>query len=497
MLRRAQLILSALVLALLFTLPAYAGNADSFIVVDAGSGRVLNAMNPDQQFYPASMTKIMTLYLTFEALTQGRLTLKTPLAVSEYAASQAPSKLGLRPGQSITVENAILGVVTVSANDAAVVLAEAIGGSAEQFAEIMTSRAHALGMTNTHFNNPNGLPDDGQLSSARDMATLAEAMIQRFPKFYPYFSTRSFVYAGHERVNHNHLMSRYPGMDGIKTGFIRASGFNLTASALRGGRRLIAVVFGGSSAVARDNYMAGLLDDGFRRAAGLPVTGASQQTVVASAAPPIPDMKPPEPGAPTAPAAAASDTMALEVAREDKTGHEIKEGEIDGVKLSEAAGPQAATQTLGARVPAPASPAGSQIAVNEADLALDNAGPAATEGEGDIAEAPAPPAPHPLSHIHRIVLHAPQKQTGNGAASTEKWGVQIGTFSNKAASDAQLQKAALRLPGGVKEKAAPTSVPLRYRRKQVFRAEFTGLSELEAKRACSVLTHCLTVKPAA
>jgi D-alanyl-D-alanine carboxypeptidase len=348
-----------------------------------------------------------------------------------------------------------------------VVLAEAIGGSADQFAEIMTSRAHALGMTNTHFNNPNGLPDDGQLSSARDMATLAEALIQRFPKFYPYFSTRSFVYEGKERVNHNHLMSRYPGMDGIKTGFIRASGFNLTASAVRAGHRLIAVVFGGASAVSRDNYMAGLLDDGFRRIAGQP-----QQTVVASAAP-----LPPDPGAQNPAAAAQPEAAAMEIAATDKGGHEVKEGEIDGVKLSEA---------VGASAPPAAA---SQIAVNEADLSL---GESSTEGEGDISEAPAPEPGHPLSHLHKIVLHAPQKQPGTGS-----WSVQIGTFSNKASSDAELKKAALRLPGGVKEKAAAASVPLSYRRKHVFRAEFTGLSELEAKKACSVLSHCLTIKPAA
>ena len=156
-------------------------------MVDANAGRVVSALNPDDQLHPASMTKIMTLFMTFEALQQGRLTLKTPMTVSENAASQAPSKLGLRPGSTITVENCIYAAVTLSANDCAMVLAENIGGSEERFAQLMTSRAHALGMTATHFNNPNGLPDPGQLTTARDMATLAEALIQRFPKYYPVF----------------------------------------------------------------------------------------------------------------------------------------------------------------------------------------------------------------------------------------------------------------------------------------------------------------------
>jgi hypothetical protein len=210
-----------------------------------------------------------------------------------------------------------------------------------------------------------------------------------------------------------------------------------------------------------------LLDDGFRRIAGQP-----QQTVVASAAP-----LPPDPGAQNPAAAAQPEAAAMEIAATDKGGHEVKEGEIDGVKLSEA---------VGASAPPAAA---SQIAVNEADLSL---GESSTEGEGDISEAPAPEPGHPLSHLHKIVLHAPQKQPGTGS-----WSVQIGTFSNKASSDAELKKAALRLPGGVKEKAAAASVPLSYRRKHVFRAEFTGLSELEAKKACSVLSHCLTIKPAA
>lgn len=233
------------------------------IVIDAETGRILHATNPDSLRHPASLTKMMTLYLTFQALENGKLSLNQYFPVSSNAAEQSPSKLGLRPGTRIRVEDAILGLVTLSANDAAVVIAEGLGGSEEAFGEMMTRQAHALGMAHSHFDNPSGLPDPDQITTARDMAVLGHALIYHFPQFYPYFSHDSFTYAGIYHHNHNHLMDRYDGMDGIKTGYIRASGFNLVASAKRDGTRLIGVVFGGHSAVARDNQMAVLLDQAF------------------------------------------------------------------------------------------------------------------------------------------------------------------------------------------------------------------------------------------
>lgn len=239
-----------------------AGYSD--IVIDAETGQVLHATNAEQPRHPASLTKMMTLYLTFQALQSGRLQINQYLPVSEYAAMQSPSKLCLPQGQRIRVEDAILGVVTESANDAAVVLAEWLGGGDEEdFARMMTRQAHALGMAHTHFNNASGLPNPGQVTTARDMALLARALIYHFPQFYPYFSHDSFAYAGIYHHNHNHLMDRYEGMDGIKTGYIRASGFNLVASARHGDTRLIGVIFGGRSAATRDNRMAQLLDQSF------------------------------------------------------------------------------------------------------------------------------------------------------------------------------------------------------------------------------------------
>jgi D-alanyl-D-alanine carboxypeptidase len=222
------------------------------IVVDARSGAVLHQSAADNPRHPASLTKIMTLYLLFERLDSGRITLDTPMDVSEHAASQAPTKLGLKPGSTIRVEDAIKGLVTKSANDAAVVVAETLGGSEEDFARAMTHKAHALGMRNTVYRNASGLPDDEQVTTARDQALLGIAIQERFPKHYRYFSLASFVYRGHAMANHNRLLGRVEGVDGIKTGYTRSSGFNLVTSVKRGARRIVAVVLGGRSGRARD-----------------------------------------------------------------------------------------------------------------------------------------------------------------------------------------------------------------------------------------------------
>ena len=250
----------------------------SAVVVDANSGEVLYAKHPDSPRYPASITKIMTLYLTFEALASGRLSPSDTVTVSYHAASMAPSKLGLSAGQTITVDEAIRAVAVKSANDMAVALAERIGGSEPRFAALMTLRAQELGMTNTQFVNASGLPDSRQLTSARDIAVLSRSVMRDYPQYYSYFGLRQFAYRGEVMNNHNHLLDSMPGVDGLKTGYINASGFNLAASAVRDGRRLIAVVLGGSSTAARDNNVQDLLNVGFdvmrRRDRGETVTVA-------------------------------------------------------------------------------------------------------------------------------------------------------------------------------------------------------------------------------
>nr|WP_295837107.1 D-alanyl-D-alanine carboxypeptidase family protein [uncultured Azospirillum sp.] len=248
------------------------------IVVDARTGQVLIDQDADAITHPASLTKMMTLYLTFDALDDGRLTLDQQLPVSSWAESMSPTKLGLRAGQTLKVETAILGLVTKSANDAAVVLAEALGGTESRFAEMMTRKARELGMRHTVYRNASGLPNMEQVTTARDYAMLSRALMRDHAKYYPYFSRRNFVYGGRTLANHNHLMSRYEGMDGIKTGYTVASGFNLAASAVRDGRRLVGVVMGGKSAVSRDNKMAALLDQAF----GRPSRGHEDGPVMAS-----------------------------------------------------------------------------------------------------------------------------------------------------------------------------------------------------------------------
>jgi D-alanyl-D-alanine carboxypeptidase len=207
---------------------------------------------------------MMTLYMVFEAIREGRLTLSSPVPMSEEAASRPPSKLGIAPGQSITVEQAILALVTRSANDVAAAVGERIGGSEERFAQMMTMRARALGMTRTTFRNASGLPDPDQVTTARDMATLGQRLMRDFPDRYHYFGVTHAQFGGVRIRNHNRMLGDYEGVDGIKTGYIRDSGFNIVTSASRGGHRVVGAVFGGSSWVERDQHMASLLDQGFQ-----------------------------------------------------------------------------------------------------------------------------------------------------------------------------------------------------------------------------------------
>jgi len=250
-----------------YNAPIYAS-----IVIDAATGQVLSEINADTKGYPASLTKMMTLYLMFEALDRGEVRLDTPIPVSQRAANAAPSKLGLTPKSKITVEQAIGALITKSANDVAVASAELLGGTESGFAVKMTERARQMGMTRTTFKNASGLPNPGQLSTARDMSILATRLIKDFPQHYAMFGRMEYIYAGQTIRTHNRLLEYYEGADGIKTGFTSASGFNLVSSATRNGYRVIGVMFGGASASARDRKLAGLMDQGFAVLSGAPET---------------------------------------------------------------------------------------------------------------------------------------------------------------------------------------------------------------------------------
>lgn len=237
----------------------------SSIVVDERSGQIISAVNADDYRFPASLTKMMTIYMIFEAVRDRRLGFSDPVPVSSWASSMPPTKLGLVPGTSLTVEQAIMGLVTKSANDAAAALGELLGGDEDNFAQLMTVRAHALGMSRTTFRNASGLPDWGQVTTARDLAVLARHLIQDFPQYYHYFSTPSFVFHGRVVPNHQSMLRTYAGADGLKTGYTEASGYNVVTSAMRGEVRLIGVVMGASNGWERDQHMSALLDQGFMR----------------------------------------------------------------------------------------------------------------------------------------------------------------------------------------------------------------------------------------
>lgn len=280
--RRAhtRLMIACLVLvALLITAapPSASARVHAYIMVNAQTGTVLEAHNADVRCYPASLAKLMTLYITFERLSTGKMTLRERLHVSYHAAAQPPTKLYLRPGGTISVNSAILGITTRSANDAAVVLAEAIGGTEWKFASLMNRTARRLGMDRTTFHNASGLPNWRQKTTARDMATLALAILHNYPQYYRFFGVNRFVFRGKVIHGYDYLLGRCPGVDGMKTGYTSASGYNIVTSAVRQGHRLLGVVMGGSTAYSRDRLMARLLNLGFSRVRRTSIVATSRR----------------------------------------------------------------------------------------------------------------------------------------------------------------------------------------------------------------------------
>jgi D-alanyl-D-alanine carboxypeptidase len=330
------------------------------IVMDAKNGSVLHQAAADAARHPASLTKIMTLYLLFERLESGQMRLDTAMPVSEEASIQAPTKLGLKPGQTLRVDDAIKGLVTKSANDAAVVIGEAIGGSEEDFAAMMTRKARSLGMKNTVYRNASGLPDDAQVTTARDQALLGIAIQERFPKYYRYFSLASFVYQGRSIRNHNKLLGKVEGVDGIKTGYTRASGFNLVTSVRRGARHIVAVVLGGRSGNSRDAQMRSLIEAHIDEASVKPKGGAlvadtaAPPAQPAMLAPPLPFLPPLLQPAEPAPAVAEAPPAVEPGSNAPITPLKVKTVSVKVVNPK----PWAANAAPGAPPPAAPAPAG-------------------------------------------------------------------------------------------------------------------------------------------
>ena len=484
------------------------------VVVDGNAGAVLQASNAEAPRHPASLTKIMTLYLLFERLDAGKIRLDSPLKISEHAAEQAPTKLGLKPGQSIAVEDAIKAVVTKSANDAAVAIAENLGSSEDQFAKLMTEKAHALGMNRTTYVNASGLPDDDQITTAQDQALLGRAIQERFPHYYRYFSTEEFVYRGHAMRNHNHLLGVVGGVDGIKTGYTRASGFNLVTSVHRDGRYIVAVVLGGRSASERDAHMRELISAHIREASlrhsAPPIAeNAEQVTEAATASIEKAARNEPKPVAlGKTPLLSRADPVSASV----NVGDAATVGTNDPIKpllvrtipyrtaplqtasmapmppLVSATPPQQPLAATSRTPPAPQPPeAPSTVVAPSAEPATIIT--AAAKAQSAQPE-PAKPGTARAEHAKSEPAPAPVR-THNG------WIVQIGAFEGEDEAKQHLSAAQSKIPAML-AKADSFTERVQKGDKALYRARFAGFDKATAESVCRQLKHndiaCMTVK---
>ena len=459
--------------------PRYAG-----LVIDAVSGEVFYEENADRRLFPASLTKMMTLYMTFQALEDGRLRLNGRLTVSARAASQPPSRLGLPVGATLTVEDAIYALVTKSANDIATVLAEAIGGSEPRFAQAMTEQARRLGMTRTTFRNASGLPNGEQRSTAWDMARLAQALMRDFPQYYHYFATERWAFRGNVYRNHNRLLGAYAGVDGLKTGYIRASGFNLALSATRGELRVIAVVFGGRTAQSRNAHMVSLLDRVF--------DGERARYLVAHGSIPFDPPTPPQ----------LPDRRIIQlIAAGDVTGRVSflpAESPADEQQIVIVARNRVAEAPFSAPLPAPRP--GESIVIGMT--------PRVPIPE-QMANLPLPPTPpmHMRPDLAQMAARlentAPTGEPGGdwalgAAASSAGWAIQVGAFADVDSSRAAIDRVSHALPG-ISSSTSRQIAVLDNGTERLFRARLVGFSETAAATACDRLhaagQPCLTVAP--
>ncbi len=502
------------------------------IVVDGNTGQVLESTNPDAARHPASLTKIMTLYLLFERLDAGKISLNAPLKVSQHAANQDPTKLELKPGSTIQVEDAIKGVVTRSANDAAVVIAENLGGSEEDFARMMTQKAHALGMSRTTYVNASGLPSDDQITTARDQALLGRAIQDRFPRYYKYFSIPSFVYRGEAIRNHDHLLGSVEGVDGIKTGFTSASGFNLVTSLHRDGRFLVAVVLGGRSAFQRDAHMRELLNEHIKEAslhrtapvvaeqAGTrdvqPPPAAPKAPMIARAE--VAPALPPAPAAPARTAANSSDTMQpVSVKTVTYRIAPTQTAQLAPMPaLAPLPTPAPASQPVAlpqpqhgdrlAVLPQPASPVPqpvpAMVASAEPEPDVASAGTEAAETPSinteTIQTEPAQAQParaemvKPVAGRSQIPSAEPAKFHARGG-----WLVQIGAFDGEDEAKQHLSAAQIKAREMLGS-ADPFTERVQKGDKSLYRARFAGFDKATAEAVCKQLKRndfeCMTVK---
>ena len=463
--------------------------AFSALVVDANSGQTLYSADENGLRHPASITKVMTLYLLFEKLDQGAMTLRTQIPISEHAAAQEPSKLGLRPGETISVEDAIKAVVTRSANDVAVAISEAVGQTEDNFADMMTRKAHELGMSSTLYRNASGLPNDEQVTTAHDLTILGRALEERFPRYFHYFSTAEFDYDGEVIGNHNHLLGRVDGVDGIKTGYTRASGFNLLTSVHRDGRSLIAVVMGGRSAAGRDRIMQNLIADHLAEA-----STASTATAIADAAPdpsaPVREEQPVRAHAAPAPQRVAERDPEPSTGEGDNADGDDETAAPVATATETAAPARASGRSGAAERPAVAAAAAKKTADR---LALASAlvmPPERPQGpELDRRRQPLPAPAQTTSFARAQPAKAPSQgedRGGDGSAAPGSWMIQIGATDDLAKANALLTRARER-NGGALAAAKPVTETVRMGDGKVYRARFAMINSASAESACRSL----------
>jgi D-alanyl-D-alanine carboxypeptidase len=500
------------------------------VVIDANTGRVLHAQFADAPRYPASLTKMMTLYLVFSEIDAGRLSYDTKIKVSARAAGMAPSKLDLDAGEEIEVIDAIKALITKSANDMAVTLAEHIGGTEYEFAKMMTQRARQMGMTSTTFRNASGLPDPGQITTARDMVTLGLRLQDDFPKHYRLFSITSFTYRGKTYRSHNTLMHGFPGMDGIKTGYTRASGFNLVSSVKTQDKHLVAAVFGGKTAAVRNAHMRMLLYRALEEAstektrgpaerpvaAGPPVDVAwATETKQSAKAKPVKVLPPkvaakatppaPTPPAPTPAARPKHDQIASVIAEGDAPGGSAAEAPVQAAmppppRLDLQALREAMSESTPEQQPLPqARTLAASNAAGPQDIAalIRNS---IVDGAPTVAAAPQPaPAPQPVpaavrapstlnsqadalaaappSHLNGPLPATAALRSGNG------YEIQIGAYGTAQEAESKLEHIRNRA-SGLLEGHSSVTLPVQRHDRQVFRARFVNFDESAASKTC-------------
>jgi len=537
-LSRPLVVATAFVALALVTSPvAVAGPRDATMVLDANTGRVLHERDADEPRYPASLTKMMTLYVVFGEIEAGRMSYASKIKISEHAAAQAPSKLDLDPGEEITAINAIKALITKSANDIAVALAEHVSGSEVAFARLMTERAGQIGMNRTFFRNASGLPDTEQVTTARDMITLGLRLHDDFPKHWPLFATRSFPYEGNTFRNHNTLLGTYEGVEGIKTGYTRMSGFNIVTSVRRGGKHVVAAVFGGTTAAARNATARVLLDRAMlqaslvktRRPAPLLVASAkpaARPARVAAVEPPVapapapgrveaaaarPVVRavapPPVARAAAAPAAPAAAAPAPRIDETDRAGiaqlfaeaaHQpsIEVVNVRRVALAPRDGAEASAASTAAEVVETSAIPGRAPRFASARLIAqpggEDAGPAPgrppSTFEAQVrlfsTDEPAPAAPSPVAFAPQPL--APTPGAGAPPAQAGEYQLQIGAFGTAGEAERMLGATRART-GDLLRPYREAAIPVQKDNRRLYRARFTGFEAAAAQGVCTEL----------